>query len=209
MKKKLCFTRLMVASALLAVIMMTTMAGCRASTRDYEPTDTIHYDASYDFSDKNKIVNDLTESLTNRSPLAARHDRPVVIVYNVANRTSEHISTDLITDDIRRNILETGKARFVNRIQREAIQEELGYQYAGNVTPETRAQRARQIGAEYMITGTLRSISKDEPRQVRLRKRRLQYYSLTLELTHLETGLIEWADSVEIVREEAKPFVGW
>ncbi len=209
MKKQPRFTSLMVASALLAVIMITAMAGCRASTRDYEATDTIHYDASYDFSDKNKIVNDLTESLTNRSPLAARRDRPVVIVYNVANRTSEHISTDLITDDIRQNILETGKARFVNRIQRETIQEELGYQYAGDVTPETRAQRARQIGAEYMITGTLRAISKDEPRQVRLRKRRLQYYSLTLEMTHLETGLIEWADSVEIVREEAKPFVGW
>ena len=209
MKKQPRFTRLMVASALLAVIMITAMAGCRASTREYEATDTIHYDASYDFSDKNKIVNDLTESLTNRSPLAARRDRPVVIVYNVANRTSEHISTDLITDDIRQNILETGKARFVNRIQRETIQEELGYQYAGNVTPETRAQQARQIGAEYMITGTLRAISKDEPRQVRLRKRRLQYYSLTLEMTHLESGLIEWADSVEIVREEAKPFVGW
>ena len=200
--------RLMLVSASLAVMMMT-FGGCFASTRDYEPTDTIHYDASYDFSDKNKIVNDLTESLTNRSPLAARNDRPVVVVYNVANRTNEHISTDLITDDIRQRILASGKARFVNRVQREAIEQETGYQHGGDVTPETRAQRSRQIGAEYMITGTLRSITKNEPRQWRLKKRKLQYYSLTLELTDLETSLIEWADSVEIVREEAKPFVGW
>ncbi len=201
--------RLMRLTLALAILSVSLLAGCHASTRDYEPTDTIHYDASYDFSDKNKIVNDLVESLKNRSPLAARNDRPVVIIYNVANRTSEHISTDLITDDIRQRILASGKARFVNRIQRETIEQELSYQHGGDVTLETRVQKARQVGAEYMITGTLRSITKDEPRQVRLRKRKLQYYSLTLELTDLETSLIEWADSVEIVREEAKPFVGW
>lgn len=209
MKKQPRFMRLTIVSALLAVLMILAMAGCRATTRDYESTDTIHYDADYDFSDKNKIVNDLVESLSNRSPLAARNDRPVIVIYNVANRTSEHISTDLITDDIRQEILSTGKARFVNRVQRETIQEELQYQHGGDVTRETRAQKARQIGAEYMITGTLRSITKKQPRQFRLKRKKLQYYSLTLEMTDLETGLVEWADSVEIVREEAQPFVGW
>ncbi|RJP42886.1 MAG: penicillin-binding protein activator LpoB [Desulfobacteraceae bacterium] len=193
----------------LAILAGMMMAGCSATTRDFDPTDTIHYDASYDFSDKNKIVDALVESLSHRSPLAARNDRPVVIVYDVANRTSEHISTDLITDDIRQRILETGKARFVNKVQRDNIQKELSYQYGGDVTADTRAQRARQVGAEYMISGTLRSITKKEPDQVRLKKRKLQYYSLTLELTDLESGLIEWADSVEIVREEAKPIIGW
>lgn len=199
--------RLMFVPAVLACIVM--MAGCQATTKDFDATDTIHYDASYDFSDKNRIVDALVESLNHRSPLAARKDRPVVIVYGIANRTSEHIGTDLITDDIRQKILESGKARFVNKVQRENIEKEMGYQYGGNVAPETRTQRARQTGAEYMITGTLRSITKKEPDQVRLKKRTLQYYSLTLEMTDLETGLVEWADSVEIVREEAKPFIGW
>jgi PBP1b-binding outer membrane lipoprotein LpoB len=44
---------------------------------------------------------------------------------------------------------------------------------------------------------------------VRLKKKTLQYYSLTLELTDLQTGLIEWTDSAEIVRESSKPFIGW
>lgn len=206
MKKQPCVMRLMLVFVIPAVMMM---AGCSATTKDFDASDTIHYDASYDFSDKNRIVSALVESLSRRSPLAARNDRPVVIVYGVANRTSEHISTDLITDDIRQEILETGKARFVNNVQRENIEKEIAYQYGGNVAAETRAQRARQIGAEYMITGTLRSITKKELEQVRLKKRKLQYYSLTLELTDLETGLIEWADSVEIVREEAKPIIGW
>ncbi len=190
-------------------LIMSLMIGCTATTRDISPDETIHYDESYDFSDKNAIVNDLVESLVNKPPLVARFDRPVIIIYGVANRTSEHIETSGITDDIRQEILESGKARFVSKRQRDDIAAETDYQYGGNVSAETRLQRARQVGAEYMLTGTLRSIKKKEPKQVRLRKKTLQYYSLTLELTDLQTGLIEWTDSAEIVREASKPFIGW
>lgn len=192
-----------------AAVILFVMAGCSATTRDISPDETIHYDEGYDFSDKKAIVNDLVESLVNKRPLVARDDRPVIIVYGVANRTSEHIETSAITDDIRQAILQSGKARFVNKVQRDNIQSESDYQYGGNVSAETRIQRARQVGAEYMLTGTLRSITKKEPKQVRLKKKTLQYYSLTLELTDLQTGLIEWTDSTEIVRESSKPFIGW
>ncbi len=60
-----------------------------------------------------------------------------------------------------------------------------------------------------MLTGTLRSIEKEEPRQIRLKKKILKYYSLNLELTSLETSLIEWAGSAEVIREASKPFIGW
>jgi uncharacterized protein (TIGR02722 family) len=192
-----------------ASVMMILMLGCTATTRDISPDESIHYDENYDFSDKKKIVDYLVSSMLSKRPLVARDDRPVLIVYTVANRTSEHIETDGITDDIRQKIMESGKARFVNKVQRDNIAAETEYQYGGNVSAETRLQRARQVGAEYMVTGPLRSIEKKEPDQVRLRRRTLQYYSLTLELTDLQTGLIEWTDSAEIVREAAKPFIGW
>ncbi|MDZ7830969.1 MAG: penicillin-binding protein activator LpoB [Desulfobacterales bacterium] len=185
------------------------IAGCRATTRDISPEADIHYDEAYDFTDKKVIVDELVTSLANKPPLCCREGRPVIVVYDVANRTSQHIDTSGITDDIRQEILATGKARFVNKTQRQSIQKELGYQYSGNVSPETRIKRSRQVGAEYMLTGTLRSIKKKQPKQMRLKRRTLQYYSLTLELTDLETGLIEWTESVEIVREAAKPFIGW
>lgn len=185
------------------------LAGCSSSTRDISPDEKIHYDASYDFSDKKAIVDYLVNSLVTKSPLAARHDRPVMIVYDVANRTSEHISTSGITDDIRQKILESGRAQFVNKEQRDNIEKEMAYQYGGNVLAEARTARARQIGAVYMISGTLRSIEKEQPKQMRLFKKDLIYYSLTLELTDLQTGLIEWTDSAEIAREASRPFIGW
>ncbi len=193
----------------LAAVILLMLGGCSATTRDLSSDDAIHYDEGYDFSDKKAIVNNLVESLVNKPPLVARYDRPVVIIYGVANRTSEHIETDGITDDIRQEIMQSGKARFVNKVQRDNIAKESNYQYGGNVSAETRLQRARQIGAEYMLTGTLRSIKKKQPKQMRLTKKTLQYYSLTLELTDLQTGIIEWTDSAEIVRESSKPFIGW
>jgi penicillin-binding protein activator len=185
------------------------MAGCSSSTRDISPDEAMHYDESYDFTDKKAIVDSMVSSLLTKSPLAARNDRPVMIIYTVANRTSEHIATDGITDDIRQKIMESGKAQFVNKEQRDNIEKELAYQYGGNVLAETRTARARQIGAVYMISGTLRAIEKDQPRQIRWFKKELKYYSLVLELTDLQTGLIDWTDSMEIVRESSRPFIGW
>ena len=205
MKLRLSLTAVIFAGIAAVVV----LAGCRATTRDISPDETIHYDETYDFSDKKQIVNDLVDSLVSKSPLGRGEKRPVVIIYNVANRTEHHISTSGITDDIRSELLSRGTARFVNRARRNTIQEELSYQSGGNVAQETRVQQGRQVGAAYMITGTLRSIRKKQPDQVRFKRRTLQYYSLTLELTDLETGLIEWSDSAEIAREAAKPFIGW
>ncbi|NOY67963.1 MAG: penicillin-binding protein activator LpoB [Deltaproteobacteria bacterium] len=192
-----------------AMTAVFTLFGCSATTRSISPDEVMHYDEGYDFSDKNAIVKDLVSSLIAKPPLVARYDRPVIIVYGVANRTSEHIDTSGITDAIRQEILASGKARFVNRVQRSNIEKELAYQYGGNVSAETRMLKARQVGAEFMLSGTLRSIKKKQPKQFRLKKKVLMYYSLTLELSNLQTGLIEWTDSAEIVREASKPFIGW
>jgi len=193
----------------LLISWLSIFAGCTVSTRTVSPDEELHYDEAYDFSDKHVIVDKLINSLVTKQPLAGENDRPVIIVYGVANRTSEHISTSAITDDIRQGLLESGKARLVNETQRENIAKETDYQYSGKVLAESRIARARQVGAKYMLTGTLRSIEKKQPRQVRLKKKSLQYYSLNLELTDIETALIEWTDKVEVIREASKPFIGW
>lgn len=194
---------------LIIVLVSFTITGCTVMTRDISPDEKIHYDEGYDFSDKKVIVENLLHSLLYKSPLGTGSDRPVLIVYGIANRTSEHISTSGITDDIRQGIVESGKARMINKAQRDNIRRETEYQYAGAVARETRIKQGRQLGAKYMITGTLRSIEKEQPKQARLWKKTLMYYSLNLELTDLETSIIEWADRVEVVRESSKPFIGW
>jgi len=196
---------------LLLAGLLVFLSGCtgRVTTREVAPDEKVIYDEGYHFSDKKAIVADMVQSLLGKYPLDRATDRPVLIVYGVANRTSEHISTSAITDDIRQALLQSGRVRFINETQRQNIERETSYQYGGDVAAETRIARARQVGARYMLTGTLRSMKKKQPKQFRFKKRTLMYYSLNLELTDIETGLIEWADSTEVIREASKPFIGW
>ena len=184
--------------------------GCAATTRSLDPETAVHYDASYDFTDKKEIVAALTSSLLATPRLRrASGETPVVVTYGVANRTSEHIDTGGITDAIRLELIQSGRYRFLNRRRRDDVLDEIDYQYAGYVPPERRVAEGRQLGADYILSGTLRSIEKKQPRQWRLNKRELVYYSMTLEMTDLESGELAWADDVEIAREASQPIIGW
>ena len=192
-----------------ALAALLVIGGC-ATTRSIDPESDLHYDASYDFTDKNEIVEALTSSLL-ATPRLRRvsGEQPVVVTYGVANQTSEHIDTGGITDAIRLELIKSGEYRFLNRRQRDNVLDETDYQYAGYVAPEQRVAEGRQLGADYILSGTLRSIEKKQPRQIRLSKKRLIYYSMTLEMTDLETGELTWADDVEIARESSQPIIGW
>lgn len=184
------------------------LSACAATTQRVDPESETHYDANYDFSDKKEIVDALTGSLLS-SVNTESSTKPIMIVYAVANETSEHINTGGITDDIRLALLKSGEYRFINRTQRENIVKETDFQKAGYVAPEQQAEMGRQLGADYILSGTLRSIEKRQPRQWRLNRKKLVYYSMNLEMTNLTTGEISWADNVELARESSQPIIGW
>ncbi len=194
---------MMVYSALL------TISGCMASTKNLNPGKEVHYDATYDFSDKKQIVDRLVEPLLSASQFFPVHVKPILIVYPVVNETPENISTAGITDDIRMKLLRSGKIRFINEHQRENIEKETGYQNQGFVDPAQRVEQGRQLGADYILSGTLRSIKKKQPKQWRLYKKERIYYSLDLTLTDLKSGEIVYADQVELAREASRPIIGW
>lgn len=203
--KRSAISRIILLSMLFLSLLFT---GCATTTRTISTNEAIHYDEAYDFSDKKQIVAGLVEPLLDRYPAAGR--RPVVIIYPVANRTSEHIDTSGITDDIREELLQSGRFSFLNEAQRDNIARELDYQYnSGMVDPGQRIARARQAGADYILSGTLRSIEKEEGRGIRLKKKKMNYYSLHLQLTDLRSGLIDWSHSVDLAREAAEPIIGW
>ncbi len=182
--------------------------GCAATTKNLNPKDDMHYDASYDFSDKNKIVERLVTPLLT-APVFPPQGKPIMIVYPVVNETSEHISTGGITDAIRMKLIQSGRFRFINERERENIQMETSYQDQGFVDPSMRVEKGRQLGADYILSGTLRSIKNKQPEQMRLYKKERIYYSLDLTMTDLKTGEIVYADQAELAREASKPIIGW
>lgn len=190
----------------MACLAMLVVTAC-ATTRNIDTAVETHYDASYDFSDKAKIVDRLSESLVDYASGIAT--RPVVISYGIGNETSEHINTGGISDDIRLALIQSGQYQLLNEGQRYNIQDESGYQQSGAVPASQRIAQGRQLGADYILAGTLRSIVKKPPRSIRLVKKKMVYYSLNLELTNTESGAIAWADKVELAREQSRPIIGW
>lgn len=185
------------------------MTGCSATTKNLNPDDELHYDASYDFSDKKQIVDRLVNPLLATPIFPVSASKPILIVYPVVNETSEHISTGGITDDIRMKLIKSGKFRFIDERQRENIQKESNYQARGYVDPAMRVETGRQLGADYILGGTLRSIKKKQPKQLRLNKKERIYYSLDLTMTDLKTGEIVYVDQAELAREASRPVIGW
>lgn len=203
MKKN--YNRLLI---LMTISALLILAGCMASTKNLDLEDETHYDATYDFSDKETIVEGLVTPLL-AAPVFPVQKKPILIVYPVVNETSEHISTGGITDEIRMKLIQSGKFRFINERQRENIQKETNYQYQGYVDPAMRVEQGRQLGADYILSGTLRSIKKEQPEQWRLYKKERIYYSLDLSITDLKTGEIVYADQAELAREASQPLIGW
>jgi len=194
----------------LPIFLIIIFISCTVKVTEHNPVDKVVYDEKYSYSDLQVLSDAMVQSLITSDKIIKRLDQPVIIVYGIINRTSEHIDTKGITDAIRTKLLKTGKFRFINETQRENIEKEIAYQYqSGNVDPNLRIEKAKQVGAEYMLTGRLMSIEKAQPKQVRLKKKNLVYYKLTMELTNLTTSLIEWSEEYEIIREASKPFIGW
>lgn len=197
------------AALMLIVCIAAIMPGCSSSTRDLNPEEAYHVDASYDFSDKKKIVDYFAGRLYESSLFPPQTKKPIFIVYPVINETSEHISTSGITDDIRMELIRSGRFRFISDSQRDNLVKESSYQKAGYVTPAQRIKQGQQLGADYIMSGTLRSIEKKQPKQWRLKKKEMIFYSLNMDLTDVNSGEMVWADRIEIAREASTPIIGW
>lgn len=199
-------TRWHILPSLLALPFLT---GCIYTVKEIDPEKKKHYTEEYSHTDQKRAVAHFTDSLAQSNALKARDKPPILVVYGVNNRTSEHIDTMGFTDKLEVALLKTGKVQLVNKAQRENVEKEVGYSNSGKVDPAMRIQVGKQIGAEYMLTGRFTSIDRKEPKGIRLRKGRLLYYQLTLELTNMTTNMIEWKDEVEVLREGQTPIIGW
>ncbi len=184
------------------------ISGCFAHVRTVDESDTTHYDERYDYVDMRKLSERIASSILSNPPVSESTDKPVIVVYGISNRTSDHIDTKALTDTIRTLLYKSGKVRFVNKTQRGNIEKEI-QETQGKVSPETQIRLGAQVGAKYMLTGTLYSMEKEEMRQVRAHRKDLRYYQLTMALTNIKTALIEWTDEQEIIREAKRPFIGW
>lgn len=186
---------------LLAIVLLIFVAGCGSSSPTVQRVDAnTNTDLSgrWNDTDARTVANTMIEEVL-RSQWLSRHrqegeERPVVIVGTVENRTMQHINPNVFINDLERELINAGQVRFVAGDEtREAIRAERGDQQ-GRATLDTASELAREVGADYMLTGTIND-KVDESLDggtVSL------FYVVNLELINIETNEISWIGTERI-----------
>ncbi len=118
--------------------------------------------------------------------------KPVIVVGGVRNQSLEHINTGVFMSDIERALLNSGRVLIAAGGEaREEVREERRDQSIF-ASPETAAAFGREVGADFVMVGTVNSVE-DQEGDVRA-----VYYQVNLELVSVETALKVWMGSTEI-----------
>ncbi len=189
---------------LASVSLVLTSCGPKAFVKgDYDdPEKENLLNDQWSETDMQKTVQSLVSSMTAHPVIANAKRPPVVMVTQLQNKTSEHIDTQSVMDMVRVELMKTGKTSFIDKEARQDIADEYNYQNSGMVGGETKKGPGGQIGADYIVNGRLDSIVQE------VGKEKTVYYKVTLNLTNLKTGVINWTDQKQIRKYYKKKSVG-
>lgn len=192
----------------MASVLMSGCAAFRYSVGEKDPTQASTLTDTYDQRDLLNWGNQMAGALLSAQLPARTAGKPILVALGIENRTMSHIDTRAISDTITSALLNDGKVQLVNADVRDKLLNEQGYQMQ-NCTPETRVKIGRQLGASYMLTGSLVEITNESGREVRVSKKRDVYYQLTVNITDLETGLVTVNRQIDRLRRSSSPIIGW
>lgn len=125
-----------------------------------------------------------------------QNKRPVIVVGTVMNKSHEHINAETFIKDIEKAIIKNGSVRLVQAGEkRQELRTERDEQNQGYTSPETAKKWGLELGADFMLQGTINSIVDS------YKKEQVVYYQIDLELTNLETNEIVWMGDKKIKKQ--------
>lgn len=203
----------------LSLVALVCLASACSSVRYDDPDRAETLTIDFGSTDLQTLANGMTNSFLQSPSLQfldqtgkGEDKRIVMYVGKVENRTSEHIDTQGITDSIRVKLLQSGRFRFTAD---DAGQDQIGDQVrfqqgSGRVDPAQARAFGKQIGADVIMYGTLRSIEKGRGRSIESGgvKKEDVYYQFVLNAVNINTGEIMWAEEKDIRKVERRGIFG-
>lgn len=118
--------------------------------------------------------------------------KPVLIVGTVRNKSSEHIQTETFVKDIERELINSGKVKFVaaSKERKEILEER--YHQQSHASDETAKALANETGADFMLIGTITSTTDA------ISGKAAVFYQVDMELVNIESNEKVWMGSKEI-----------
>ena len=124
--------------------------------------------------------------------------KPMVLVGNFRNESSEHINTAIISTTMETVIFNSGRLDFVagGNVRDELRAERLDQQ--GNASEATAKRLANETGADFLLTGTVRSIVDRAGNQT------VRTYFVSAEMTNIETNQRMWMATNSEIKKVVK-----
>ena len=179
--------------SILALATLVALTGCKTKVERVAADETIDLSGRWNDSDSQRVSAEMIGDLAGRSWIeeytAKNGKKPVVIVGTVRNKSSEHIETETFTKDLERELINSGRLKFVaNSVERGELRQERTEQQTWS-REETQKRLAAETGADFMLQGSIKSIEDKEG------KRSVMFYQVDLEMIHLETNEKVWIGS--------------
>lgn len=161
-----------------------------------DPAEQIDLSGRWNDTDSKQVAEEMTRDVLSKPWLerftGQQQRPPVVIIGVVINRSHEHIEAETFIKDIEREFINSGRVRVVeNDFFREKLRDEK-IQQQSNASPETQQRIANELGADFMLFGTINS-TVDE-----YKNEKVVSYKVNLEMVNLESTEKVWLGDKEI-----------
>ncbi|KQC06378.1 MAG: penicillin-binding protein activator LpoB [Candidatus Cloacimonas sp. SDB] len=200
--------RLLKSICLVLAVLMLFSACSQTRTVDRIATDEVtDLSGRWNDTDSKLVAEQMIRDLTYRpwieDYVLENGKKPVVIVGEIRNRSSEHIQTEVFVKDIERELINSGKVKFVATSQeRLEIRDERSEQqlYASDETAKSLAQ---ETGADFMLKGVITSTTDS------IEGKAAVFYQIDMELINIESNEKVWIGSKEIKKFITQAKMKW
>ncbi len=195
--------------ALILVLVGLFVIGCGSSKKVYriEPETVTDLSGKWNDTDARLVAEEMIADCLSRVWVtdfaAANGGKPVVTVGTIRNLSSEHIDTEIFTTDFERELINSGKVRFVAaKDQRQEIREER-FEQQEFASKETMKKIRNETGADFILLGAIKTVV-DE-----IEGTKVVFYQTDLEMIDIESMEKVWIGTKEIKKEISKKKTKW
>ncbi|MCF6764589.1 penicillin-binding protein activator LpoB [Thiotrichales bacterium 19S3-7] len=190
------------------LLLIIFVAGCSPKVEYTNPDDVDT--TSIDFSSTDlqvttqKMVDSMLQSQNIKRITDFGKKQPVVFFSGIRNETNEHINTNMLENTVSTRMINSGYFQFTDMKQIQAMKEQMEYQkQSGMVDQKTAVAMGQQLGAHYMLTGSIANIDAKGSSQQSM------FFLITLKMLDLKTGTIVWQAEKQIRKVQKKTLFGW
>jgi uncharacterized protein (TIGR02722 family) len=180
-----------------ALLALAALSACATKVERLDESKAVDLSGGWNDTDSRAVSQEMIQDSLSRPWLQEfrgrpGQTRPAVIVGEVRNLSHEHINTNTFTLDLERALINSGKVDFVaTKQERGGIRDERKDQDL-NARQDTRNAMGKELGADFMLTGTINTIVDPNGSE------QLLFYQVNMTLISLSDNRKVWVGQKDI-----------